>query len=827
MKRIAFILFILIASVHTFAQTADEIVKTKHIFDKKIPSFIDIVQKDSPNVNNDGKSYLEKLLLLNKGTTAVLTQTYKDKVGGYHEIFKEYYQGIEVEGSKYILHYDNDGRIYKASGCFWTIEKLNTTPRLSEKEALASSLRQLDAKMYAWEDVNNEKRIKAIKGDSTATYYPRGQLVVYVKDEKPYLAYKFNIVTQSPEMDYCVYVDAENGEIIYKYNTICDISTNVSTHYSGDKIVQTTYSSSQYRLRDYTRGNGIETYKYSLGNSQQDYCSSDNTWSNMTYNDRYAFDVHWGSEKVYDFYMSKFGRNSYDGNGGKIISYVNVDTIYNAEWHPADHTIHYGLLSYDEICGNCPPLVTLDVVAHEITHGVTMTSCGLSNYGESGAISEGLSDIFAVCVEKWVEPAKGDSIWKIGEEICCIRDLSNPDCKYYHGENWKNTSNLNDGDHGGIHTNCTVLGYWFYLLVNGGTGYNQSGMSIPVSGIGLDNAINICYHTCLLIPQYCNFYYFSESTCEAARELGYSDNVIQQIRNAWFDVGVLTASEVLSINGPNNVGQSAIYYVNNLPQGTTVQWWLSDSYYNNKQLQQNTPSVNKCKITAATCYDMENANMAAVVWHNVLVNGSLEPSIAGTVWKNNINATKTGVISGTYYNGQTTKNFNLPNPLYVLPNITVTITSPCLKETTVSYSGSFTPTTWQHNNSAGTLVFSAPDSGTLIVQMVHNNGVTHNLPVIITTNTHLLSVGISDGLIEVSIIPESEENRFEDIRTNTPKQELEWKLEVFNAATGEMVFSQDIIGKSFSINTAGWESGIYIVRVTVGNEVLSEKVVVN
>ena len=42
-----------------------------------------------------------------------------------------------------------------------------------------------------------------------------------------------------------------------------------------------------------------------------------------------------------------------------------------------------------------------------------------------------------------------------------------------------------------------------------------------------------------------------------------------------------------------------------------------------------------------------------------------------------------------------------------------------------------------------------------------------------------------------------------------------------------MVFSQDIIGKSFSINTAGWEFGIYIVRVTVGNEVLSEKVVVN
>lgn len=809
-------------------QEGDKIVRTKYIFDKKIPSFIDIEQKGNSDVKEkvDGKSYLEQLLQLNKETTAVLAQTYNDKVGGFHEIFKEFYRGIEVDGSKYILHYGKNGKIYKASGCFWTIEQLNTNPRLSEKEALTSSLRQINAKKYAWEDDNNERRIKEIKGDSTATNYPKGHLIVYVKDDKSYLAYKFDISTLSPRKDYCVYVDAENGQIIHKYNTVCDASSYVETHFSDWKTIQTYYSSNYYKLRDYTRGNGIETYKYSSGNNSQDYSSTDNTWSNMSYSDRYAFDVHWGSEKVYDFFLSKFGRNSYDSIGGKIISYVNVDTIQNAEWHPADHTIHYGALSYDETCGYYPPSVTLDVVAHEITHGVTQMSCGLLNYGESGAIHEGLSDIFAVCAEKWVKPEKGDSIWKIGEKICCIRDLSNPDCKYYHGENWENTSNLNDGDRGGVHTNCTVLGYWFYLLVNGGTGSNESDMSIPVFGIGLDNAIDICYHTYPLMPQNCNFYYFSESTCEAARELGYSNDIIQQIRNAWFDVGVLHASEVLSINGPNNVGLSATYYVENLPQGTSVQWWLSDSYYNNKQLQHNTPLTNQCTITPASCYDMEDSNLAAVIWHNTYVNGSLEPSIAGTVWKNNIYATKTGVFTGTYYNGQTTKNINLPNPLYVLPNITVTITSPCLKETTVSYSGSFSPSTWLHNGSAGTLMVSVPTSGTLIIQMAHSNGTTHYLPIIITTDTHQLSIGISDGQLEISIISETEDNTTEEIDNNNPKSELEWKLEVFNATTGEVVFSHDAKGNSFVINTTGWRPGVYIVRVTIGDEVLSEKVVV-
>ena len=163
MKRIAFILFILIASVHTFAQTADEIVRTKYIFDKKIPSVIDIEQSESNKRNiNDGKSYLEQLLQLNKETSAVLVDTYTDSIGGFHEVYKEYYKGIEVDGSKYTLHYNKGGSIYRASGCFWTIESFDTTARLSEKEALQSSMKEIGAEKYAWEDACTEELLKYI-----------------------------------------------------------------------------------------------------------------------------------------------------------------------------------------------------------------------------------------------------------------------------------------------------------------------------------------------------------------------------------------------------------------------------------------------------------------------------------------------------------------------------------------------------------------------------------------------------------------------------------------------------------------------------------------
>ncbi len=817
MKRLLFVIFCIVCI--SSVQAADRISKTQYLYDKKIPTFIDIVQDEERTVEDfdktSSKNYLKSLLKYNDETTAVPIKKYKDKIGGYHESFVEYYRGVEVEGTKYTIHYGKDGNVYKASGCFWTIDQLNTIPKISEGNALQYAIRHIGAKKYAWEDSDSERMIKHLKNDPNATNYPKGILLIHIKDNLPYLAYKFIIDAISPDLHYCIYVDAHSGKVIDKFDTVCGASASVNTVYSGTRTIQTDYNSSQYRLRDYTRGSGIETYKATGINSGVDYTSSNNTWSNMTTLDRNAFDVHWGSEMTYDFYYNKFGRNSYDDNGAKIVSYVNDVTYNMAAWWGSYHIIQYG---FRDTVNLAQPYISLDIVAHEITHAVTQETSGLLYSGEPGAVNEFLSDVFGACVMHEYRPEFSD-YWKHGVEIYGVndcRDLSNPSCKFFHGNNWYAT---NDSyDNGGVHRNSGVGSYWFYLLVNGGAGYNESGMNRPVTGIGMDKAMRICYLVNTEMLTLTTAYrFFAFSSCEAARQLGYSDSVIEQITNAWFDVGVFNLSDVLTINGPNTIYGSASYYVEDLPSGLNVTWHLSDSYFNNSNyIHQNSPFTNYCTIDASTCRDMTDATLTAL-----FRNGN--DSIYGFVDKT-ISAPKTG-MEGTYTNGLTTKPINLPNPLYVLPNIIVTITSPCLKGTTVTYSGDFTPTNWLHNSSQGTLKVGVPLSGTLVVQIACNSGATHNLPIIVTNNPYLLSVILSEDQMKISIISELEEGK-EESTQKINDGDFVWTLEIYNATTGEKVIRQKVVGEDVEICTTDWKPGIYIIRAIIGENVLTEKVVI-
>ena len=159
----------------------------------------------------------------------------------------------------------------------------------------------------------------AIHGDSLLKCY-EGILVVYMKEDIPYLAYKHFVQSIIPSLNRCIYVDAETGDYLGGYSTICNISTYVNTVYSNTQLIETQYLNNSYALVDNTRGNGIITVRQNGNNFE----SSDNTWSSLSNYDRAAIDAHWGVEKTFDFYFSKFGRNSYDNHGSSIVSNVNV-----------------------------------------------------------------------------------------------------------------------------------------------------------------------------------------------------------------------------------------------------------------------------------------------------------------------------------------------------------------------------------------------------------------------------------------------------------------------------------------------------------------------
>jgi Zn-dependent metalloprotease len=575
-KFMLLIAVLLICQVSADAQNNKKVSDTIYTVDKVIPSYL--IPTSTEAINNclkvleyrENRNILESLLSLNENTTAVLVDTLTDFAGGYHESYKEYYNGIEVEGTRCTIHYDPLGNITSINGNFRMISQLNTVPSINESSALQYALNDVAAEKYSWEDPVREQILKIIKNNSNATNYPKGKLVIFTSSDVISLAYKFNIQSSSPHISQYIYVNAEDGCILGKFNAECNISAtaSVSTRYSGQRTITTDSYLGSYRLRDNNRGNGIITLDYETSN---DYYSTNNTWSNMSNYDRIALDVHWGVETTYDYYLNKFNRNSYNNNGALLLSFVNAPNYPNSGWSSSGHIMIYGVDSINQ------PYVDLDVVAHEYTHAVTDNSSNLNDAGESGAINEGLSDVMAVCVENEAKPNNGQMIWVIGENIRNggLRDMRYPECKFYYGTDWADvTNNGIYNDYGGIHTNLGVFNYWFYLLANGGSGTNEIGIDYDIDGIGLDQAIRICYlmNTAYLTS---NSDFTDACRCSylAATQLGYID-IIEQIKEAWIAVGVELPSNV-TIIGQDMLCSQGAYQVSNLPSFYSVVWYLS------------------------------------------------------------------------------------------------------------------------------------------------------------------------------------------------------------------------------------------------------------
>ncbi|MDR1739815.1 MAG: M4 family metallopeptidase, partial [Bacteroidales bacterium] len=147
-----------------------------------------------------------------------------------------------------------------------------------------------------------------------------------------------------------------------------------------------------------------------------------------------AYDVHWGIEKTYDFYKNTFNRNSYDGNGGAILSLVNPVYANGSNGFPNNAAAQL-VEPYSMMFGMgdgkiCNPVVGLDVAAHEFSHLVIANNGvgGLIYQGESGALNESFADIFGTCVEFYSKPAYAN--WDIGEDVIIkysnLRSVSNP-----------------------------------------------------------------------------------------------------------------------------------------------------------------------------------------------------------------------------------------------------------------------------------------------------------------------------------------------------------------------------------------------------------------
>jgi len=455
----------------------------------------------------------------------------KDQLNQTHKKYQQFYKNIKVEGAIVTLHL-KDGIPYLVSGYFAEITKASVLSKLTETQAFNAALQKINAKTYAWEIVAN-----AHFNESK----PTGELVLFT-DPKGFstavLTYKFDIYAVAPLSRSYVYVNANSGAIVFENQRIhnANVAATGTSSYNGSVSFTADNNGGTYRLRQTSSGNGIETYDMNNGTNYGSATDITSGGTNFT-SDNTGVQAHWGAEKTHAYFLQKHSRNSYNGSGAVIKSYVHYSNNYvNAYWDGSRMT--YG----DGDGVNYGPLVSLDIVGHEITHGVTEYTANLVYSYESGALNESFSDIFGEAIENF---AQGNNDWQMGTDIGiggsgALRSMNNPnlfgDPDTYGGTNWATGS----ADNGGVHTNSGVQNKWFYILSQGETGTNDLGNSYNVSGLGIDKAGKIAYRN-LSVYLGTNSQYTDARTgaIQAAVDLyGAGSAEVIATTNAWYAVGV-------------------------------------------------------------------------------------------------------------------------------------------------------------------------------------------------------------------------------------------------------------------------------------------------
>jgi Zn-dependent metalloprotease len=553
-----------------------------------LPNYVEFRPENRPPVSDSKNILLANFKNIpNIGFVACKSEI--DQLGWAHKRYQQTLSNIPIEGSMIIVHSVNDEIISYNGEMYSGVSVSSITPKVSEKQALVKALGYIGAYDYKWQLSSEENALQLETGDNTATYYPKGTLVIKAAKNnlEPgyfHLCWKFNIYAQTPLGRYEMYVSAENGAIIDDIDLIHTGNSlgKAATKYSGTQTMNTdSTAANNFRLRQTTHGKGIETYnlkKTTTYGSAVDFIDNDNYWNNANANkDEVATDAHWGSEQTYTYYKTVHNRKSFDNKDAKLLSYVHYSTNYdNAFWDGQRMTYGDGQ--------SFKPLTALDITGHEITHGVTSNTANLTYRNESGALNESFSDIFGTAIEFF---AKGSNAnFSIGEDVTNggLRNMALPSIfknpGAYFDANWWTSA----GDNGGVHTNSGVQNKWFYILVKGENSTNFKGLQYNVTGLGMDSAAKITYRSLVyyLTP---NSKYFDARfySIIAAKDLyGSCSDAVVQTTNAWAAVNVGakydTTVKANFLTTPTTYCNlvDSVYFTNYSENAASATWYFGD-----------------------------------------------------------------------------------------------------------------------------------------------------------------------------------------------------------------------------------------------------------
>ncbi|MER5779672.1 M4 family metallopeptidase [Streptomyces sp. NPDC002039] len=271
---------------------------------------------------------------------------------------------------------------------------------------------------------------------------------------------------------------------------------------------------------------------------------TDNVWGDGSRTDRQTADVdaYFAAARTWDYFLKQHGRRGIhdDGVGPRVFTDVGPpDGEFLAQYDP-----DCGCMSLGPAVGGDAAWNTTDVVAHEMTHGITGMTAGLDLHGEAGGLNESTSDIFGTLVEFSANNGKDRPDYTIGEGVNGkpLRYMDDPTKDGTSKGCW--SPGVGDGEEPN-HRIGGISNKFFYQLAvgSGKSRWGDSptcGGAPAVSGIGNDKAGKIWYRalTRYLVPN-SNFSGARASTLRAAADLyGANSAASKSVAAAWLAVGV-------------------------------------------------------------------------------------------------------------------------------------------------------------------------------------------------------------------------------------------------------------------------------------------------
>jgi bacillolysin len=491
----------------------------------------------------------------------VIRENQEEKTNYKHYRMQQSYGGVPIEGAEFFLHYNAKDELDVANGKLCEDIKISSRPKLTADKALASAMSHYKNVVFSWQDSTHEKRTKKLEEDPNATSKPSPKLVITFPDgeelnsEKAVLAYRIEIRIVAPKHeDWCIYIEAQTGRVLKKRESIYNCQPKTLTFSTLFNGVQTALGSrcgtgflGWGGNSNFLKANFVSNIAVNDVNFDDVFHDATN-WG--TVNQQFT-SAYFGLERSSSYFKIAHNREGWDNNNFRVKARIDpngVEIVNNARFRASDCTLLFAANT-----------MSLDVVAHEYTHGMVFFTAGLGKNGLliSSSLDESFSDIFGEMTERLVT---GNTNFSIGTQLplfaintsgsgLFFRNLVNPNLSepfaqpsIFGGANWNGL--------GQPHTNGGVQNKWFSLLA---TGDFHNG--VTVQSIGADNAAKIAWRNLTnFLGENSNYQDARNGAINAARILfGSCSNELLQTWRAWNAVGLPSPPPTPVIDGITNI----------------------------------------------------------------------------------------------------------------------------------------------------------------------------------------------------------------------------------------------------------------------------------